>query len=98
MFDGLGSKRVGSMKLIKFTYRYDFGHDTYIQFLIVKGWCLFQFSLSWNDYGGFPYLQITSGNNGLFGFMFWVYKFGLDFDILSRTWNFDYLETLKDED
>ena len=85
------------MKLFDFNYRYDFGHDVYIQFLIVKRWCLFQFSLSWNEDTGFPYLQITSGSNGLFGFMFWIYKFGIDFDILSRTWNFDYLE-VKDED
>lgn len=77
-------------KLIKFMHKKDFGHDYYVQILNIKKWSLFQASISWNDYGGFPYLQVTMGSNGLLGFLFCLGKFGVDFDILSRTYNFDY--------
>lgn len=76
------------MSLIKFNYREDFGHEWYVQILNIKSWSLLQTSVSWNDYPGWPYCQITFGSGGLFGVLFWVYKFGLDFDIFSRTWNF----------
>ena len=85
------------MKLIEFKHRYDFGHDFYLQILNIKKWSLLQLSVSWNDYPGWPYLQITFGSNGLFSILFWAYKFGLDVDILSRTWNWNYLEK-DDED
>jgi hypothetical protein len=39
---------------------------------------------------------MTMGSNGLFGFMLCLGKFGIDFDILSRTYSFDYY--LKNED
>jgi len=92
------------MKLIEFNHRVDFGHDWYIQILntgkhspkFMKNYSLFQGSVSWNDFPGWPYLQITFGSNGLFGILFWVYKFGLDIDILSRTWNFKYLNELDE--
>ena len=58
--------------------------------LDVKNWSLLQFSISWNDYPSWPYLQITFGSNGVFSILFWVYKFGLDVDILSRTWKWYY--------
>ena len=80
------------MKLFKFKYREDFGHEWYAQFLNIKNWSLLQTSVSWNDFPSMPYLQITFGSNGIFSILFWVYKFGLDIDILSRTWNFDYLD------
>jgi len=86
------------MKLINFKYREDFGHDYYVQILNVKNWSLLQGSVSWNDFPGWPYLQITFGSNGLFGIMFWAYKFGLDVDILSRTWNFDYLKEVDEKE
>lgn len=79
-------------KLIHITHRRDFGHDIYVQLLNIRKWSLLQFSISWNDDPCFPYLQITSGANGLLGFMFWVYKFGVDFDVISRTYNFNYLD------
>ena len=78
-------------KLIQFNTRKDYGIDFYIQFLNLKKWSLLQISLSWNDYPSFPYIQITSGNGGLMSFMFWVYRFGLDIDFVSRTWNWDYI-------
>jgi hypothetical protein len=66
-----------------------------VQVLNIKKWSLFQTSVSWNDFG-MLYLQITMGSNGLFGFMLCLGKFGIDFDILSRTYSFDYY--LKNED
>ena len=85
------------MKLINLKYREDFGHEHYVQILNVKNWSLLQVSVSWNDYPGWPYLQVTSGSSGLLGVLFWVYKFGLDIDILSRTWRWDYLKKEDEE-
>jgi hypothetical protein len=85
-------------KLIQVNYRYDFGHDVYFQILNIKRWSLLQVSVSWNEYGGWPYLQITSGGNGLLCVLFWVYKFGFDVSLASRTWNFDYMKDCKEYD
>jgi len=85
------------MKLINLKHREDFGHEHYVQILNVKNWSLLQVSVSWNDYPGWPYLQVTSGSSGLLGVLFWVYKFGLDIDILSRTWRWDYLKKEDEE-
>ena len=82
-------------KLIQVNYRYDFGHDCYVQFLNIRKWSLLQVSVSWNDYPGWPYLQLTMGSNGLFGLLFWVYKFGLDVSLASRTWNWDYMKNCE---
>jgi len=84
-------------KLLNLKHREDFGHDYYVQILNVKNWSLLQVSVSWNDYPSLPYLQVTSGSNGLLGFLFWAYKFGLDVDILSRTWRWDYRDEVSDE-
>jgi len=86
------------MKLINLKHREDFGHDYNVQILNVKNWSLLQVSVSWNDYPGWPYLQITFGSNGLFGILFWAYKFGLDIDILSRTWNWNYMENINEDE
>jgi len=85
------------MKLINLKHREDFGHDYYVQILNVKNWSLLQASVSWNDYPSWPYLQVTSGSNGLLGVLFWAYKFGLDIDILSRTWRWDYFKKEDEE-
>jgi len=83
------------MKLINFKYRYDFGHEYYVQLLSIRPiksqWSLLQFSISWNDFPSFPYLQVTMGSNGLLSILFWAYKFGFDIEVLSRTWNWDYM-------
>ena len=86
------------MKLINLKHKYDFGHDWYAQILNVKDWSLLQISVSWNDYPSHPYLQITFGSNGIFSILFWAYKFGLDIDILSRTWRWDYLEEVDEQE
>ena len=77
------------MSLIKFNCRYDFGHDWYVQVLNVKGWSLLQTSFSINDFPGWPYIQIKSGSGSGLSIMFWVYKFGFDLDLLSRTWRWN---------
>jgi hypothetical protein len=82
------------MNPIKFKYRYDFGHEVYVQVVNIKRWSLFQFSVSWNDCPSWPYVQVTSGGNGLLSILFWAYKFGFDIDVLSRTWNWDYRENV----
>ena len=78
------------MKLFRYTHKYDFGHDWCIQVLNVRDWSLLQVSVSWNDYPGWPYIQIKSGTGSTLSILFWVYKFGLDIDILSRTWKWYY--------
>jgi hypothetical protein len=83
-------------KLIQFNVREDFGTDAYIQIINIKRWSLLQVSVSWNDYAGLPYLQITMGSNGLFGLLFWAYKLGFDVSLLSRTWNWDYMKDCKE--
>lgn len=74
------------MKLIYFKHTKDFGDEWYVQILNVKGWSLLQVSVSWNDYPSWPYIQIKSGSGSTFSLLFWAYKFGLDIDILSRSW------------
>jgi len=86
------------MKLINLKHREDFGHDYYVQILNVKNWSLFQVSVSWNDYPSWPYIQIKSGTGSTLSILFWAYKFGLDVDILSRTWNWDYMENINEEE
>lgn len=77
------------MSLIKFNCKEDFGTDYYVQILNVKGWSLLQTSVSWNDFPGWPYIQIKSGSGSGLSIMFWVYKFGFDLDLLSRTWRWN---------
>lgn len=88
------------MKILRLKHRYDFGHDYYVQFFntgkhwpgLLKNRSLLQFSVSWSDEPSWPYLQIVSGGNSPFGFLFWVHKFGFDLDIMGITWNFYRLE------
>jgi hypothetical protein len=86
------------VSIIKFNKKEDFGTDYYVQVLNVRKWSLLQVSVSWNDYASLPYLQITFGSNGFFSILSWVYKFGFDVDLISRTWNFDYLKDCKEYD
>ena len=77
------------MSLIKFNCKEDFGTDYYVQLLNVKGWSVLQVSVSWNDYPSWPFIQIKSGSGSGLSIMFWVYKFGFDLDLLSRTWRWN---------
>ena len=78
------------MNLINFKHREDFGHDWYVQVLTIKNWSLLQVSVSWNDWPSWPYIQVKSGSGSTFSLLFWAYKFGMDVDILARTWRWDY--------
>ncbi len=84
--------------LIKYNHREDFGHEWYVQFFFTDRWALLQTSVSWNDFPSSPYLQITMGSNGLLGILFWAYKFGLDIDLISRTWRWDHLEEVDEDE
>lgn len=86
------------MKLISFKHRVDYGDEWYVQILHNKRWALLQASVSWNDYAAWPYIQIKSGTGSLLNLMFWAYKLGFDVDVFSRTWNFEYLNELDDEE
>ena len=85
------------MNLINFKHREDYGHDWYVQVINVKGWSLLQASVSWNDYPGWPYIQIKSGSGSTLSILFWAYKFGLDVGILERTWRWDYRDEQETE-
>ena len=84
------------MNLIKFSKREDFGTEWYVQFLFTKRWALFQGSVSWNDYSGWPYIQIKSGTGSVLSILFLVYKLGFDIGLIERTWNFDRLNELNE--
>lgn len=94
------------MSLFKFKYREDFGHEWYVQILNTgchfpkpfKNLSLLQVSVSWNDFPGWPYLQIKSGTGSLLSILFWGYKFGFDVGLIERTWDWERLEALEDED
>jgi hypothetical protein len=86
------------MNLITLKHRKDFGYDWYVQILNIKRWSLLQISLSWNDYASWPYLQIKSGTGDVLSIIFWVYKFGINVDLMGRTWRWDYLEEVDGEE
>jgi len=82
------------VNLISLKHREDYGHEWYVQVLHTKRWALLQASVSWNEFAGFPFIQIKSGTGTLLSIMFWVYKFGFDIGVCERTWNFEYLKDL----
>ena len=86
------------MKLISFKRREDFGTELYTQVLHNKRWALLQASVSWNDFPSFPFLQVRTGMGSLLSVMVCVYKLGFDVDVFSRTWNFEYLNELDEEE
>ena len=94
------------MQFIKFSKREDYGTDWYVQILNTgrhlprpfKNISLLQISISWNDYPSWPYFQIKSGTGDFLDLLFWVYKFGLDVNILGRTWNWDFMKAIDWDD
>lgn len=74
------------MKLIKFHRDQDWGQDYYLQVLFTKQWALFQGSVSWCVYSGWPFLQIQFGSGALLSIIFNVYKFGIAVGFFDRTW------------
>lgn len=85
------------MKFIEFNYREDFGKEWYTSIISIKNISLLQISLDYSDYGGWPYVQITSGMGKFFGILATVGRFGFCLEILSRRWKLCYSEmTLED--
>lgn len=76
------------MKIIQFSQHKDFGSEYCIFILRGSKYSLFQISLSWNDFSGWPYIQISSGCGRMISILFWVYKFGLSIDIFAPNWLF----------
>ena len=74
------------MKLIRFHKNQDWGQDYYLQVLFTKRWALFQGSVSWCEYPGWPYLQIKFGTGSLICILFQAYKFGFSIGLFERTW------------
>jgi hypothetical protein len=86
------------MNIIKLNHRYDFGHDWYVQLLFTKRWALLQASVSWNDFPGWPYIQIKSGTGSVLSIMFWAYRFGFDVGIIERTWDWGRIDNFDSAD
>ena len=86
------------MKLISFRHHEDFGHEWYFQIIHNKRWALLQASVSWNDFPGWPYIQIKSGTGTLLSIIFWAYKFGFDIGVIERTWNWGRMEEIDEEE
>ena len=80
---------------IIFEKREDYGTDWYASIINIRKWSLFQVSISWNDYPSWPYLQIRSGSGDVLSILFWAYKFGFDFTLISRTWNWARYDAVK---
>ena len=72
------------MKIIKFNHREDYGHDWYVRLLVTKQWALFQGSVSWCEYPGWPFLQIQSGSGVLLSIIFQAYKLGISVGFFDR--------------
>jgi len=75
------------MKLLEYRQKEDFGVEHIFTILKGKRRSFLQVSVSWNEYGGSPYLQIAFGNNRLIDILFWCWKFGFAFELLGITWD-----------
>ena len=73
-------------KLYDFEKRDDYGTDLYFSFLKTQSYTLLQLSVSYCEFASWPYLQITMGQNSLFGTFCYFWRLGFDFTILGRTW------------
>ncbi len=92
------SQKKSKMNLIQFNHRKDFGDDWYIQIINIKRISLLQISISWNDFKSWPYFQLRSGTGDVLDIIFWIYKFGIDVTILGRTWTWDHLKDIDEEE
>ena len=86
------------MSIINLKKRIDYGTDWYVQILNVRNWSVLQVSVSWNEYPSWPYLQIKSGSGTMLSILFWAHKFGFDIDIFARTWNWDYMDQVEENE
>ena len=77
------------MKLFDYKKKEDYGMEHVFTLLKGKRRSFLQVSFSWNDYPGWPHLQITFGSGRLFGMFAYCWKFGFDVDLFSHTWRWD---------
>lgn len=80
------------MKILTCKYIKDFGHEYYISFLKGRKYSFFQATLGWNDYSGWPYVQVSSGQGRLLSILFWIYRFSFDLDLFANNWPHKYDE------
>jgi len=78
--------KMQSFKLFDFEKRDDWGTDLYFSFLKTSKYTFLQVCLSLCEYPAWPYLQITMGENKLFGIFFYFWRIGFDVDLVSKTW------------
>jgi hypothetical protein len=74
------------MKLFQYKCRKDFGVEHIFFLLRGKKFSLLQFSVSCDDYPSFPYIQVSSGNNGLLDILCYVYRFSFNVELIGRNW------------
>ena len=75
------------MKLLDYYNKEDFGTEHIFTIIKGKRRSFIQVSVSWNDYPGWPYLQISFGNNRLIDILFWCWKFSFAFELFGFTWD-----------
>ena len=75
------------MKLFDFKKRTDYGTDLIFSFLKTPKYTSLQISVSYCEYAAWPYLQITMGENKLFGIFCYFWRLGFDVDVIARTWD-----------
>jgi hypothetical protein len=74
------------MKLFHFEKQSDWGTDLYFSFLKAQKYTFLQVCFSLCETAAWPYLQITLGENKLFGAFCYFWRIGFDFTILGRNW------------
>lgn len=74
------------MKLLNYIRREDYGVEHIFSLFQGKNFSLVQFSVGWDDYRSWPYIQVSSGNNSLFDLLFYAYRFSFNIQLIGRTW------------
>lgn len=74
------------MKLLSYRRYQDYGVEHIFSLFRGEKFSLFQLSVGWDEYKSWPYVQVSSGNNNLFDFLFYAYRFSCSFSLIGRTW------------
>ena len=86
MFDGLGSKGVGRMKLFDYETYEDYGKEWFFQVLTSRRFALLDLTLQWDDYGGeelLPRIDMHIGDANLFGVSIRYRRFYFSCDMIG---------------
>jgi hypothetical protein len=54
--------------------------------------------LPWNDFPSWPYFQLRSGIGDVLSIVFWAGKLGIDITLLGRTWSWDFMKEIDEEE